>query len=169
MASTDPAIDVIDVFTTAMLEWFDPEQDVPPLGGGSTDVKFFAGDGALPSWSPGNGKCDPFLWVRLARRYRSESFPDQARHANMCGLPVAIVVEVGVGRCTSLSVKPNWPQIAKEAEYSLDDSWRIENVLCMASTRLRQNLSKLVALDTIAPYGPEGGIVAWTGLAYVQL
>lgn len=168
----DPASDVIDVFLTAMRDAFNPDSECPPAAGGSTVVRMFAGDGALPAWSPGDGCEGPFLWVRAANRYRSRlsEFPTAYvgdRGCRDADVTRVLAVEVGVGRCTSMELETDWDALAAEAEVSLEDSWRIERVLCTAGGRLRK-AGHAVATDTVAPYGPAGGIVAWTGLAYAQ-
>lgn len=179
-APVDPAIEVIDTFTTAMLHAFRPDDAVfPPVGGGSTDVRFFAGDGpALAAFDFHTGKSGgncktPFLWVRLARRYhfRPGAFPapivdTSEKCANAAR---AVNVEVGVGRCSvAAKERPTWDEYAAEGEISLDDSWRIGLALCMAAEALRTP-KRNVGIDTVNPYGPEGGIIAWVGSAYVQL
>lgn len=175
VSCVDPALAIIDAFTAAMLEAFAPEGDCPPLGGGSTQVRFFAGDGALPDWNPTGRGCDqPFLWVRADRRYRSmiaefpAAFVQDDRSCKQAAAVPVLAVEVGVGRCSSMEASPKWDKLAEEARVSLDDSWRIELVLGRIGCNLRTP-SRAVATDTIAPIGPEGGIVAWTGMAYVQI
>lgn len=175
MSCVDPALAIIDAFTAAMLEAFDPEGDCPPRGGGSTEVRFFAGDGALPDWNPTGRGCDqPLLWVRVDRRYRSRvaefpaAFVQDDRTCQQAGAVPVLAVEVGVGRCSSMEASPKWGVLAEEARVSLDDSWRIELVLSRIGCKLRSK-TRAVATDSIAPVGPEGGISAWTGMAYVQI
>lgn len=167
----DPASAVITVFIDLMRKVFGPDSSCPPDEPG-VDVRFFAGDGApLAAWDAhsSGGNCSaPFLWVRLMRRYRTAAFPAQTTEVNPCGLGRVAVVEVGVGRCAVVDLEPSWADYAREAEMSLDDSWRIETVLCAAAKRLN-NDGHRVGTDTIAPYGPEGGVVAWTGMAYVEI
>jgi len=173
-ACVDPASEIVTVFIAAMRGYFAPDSECPPDGGGTTAVRFFAGDGALPAWEPHGSGCDaPFLWVRAARRYRSKASKFPAAHVGdgPCGEADVIrvlAVEIGVGRCTSMTDTPNWDTLADEAEISLDDSWRIEQALCWATKKLRQP-NRAVATDTVEPFGPEGGIVAWTGMAFVQI
>lgn len=171
-ACTDPASGIIDAFTVALREVFDPASDCPPDGGGSTDVRFFAGDGApLAAWdahASGKHGCNaPFLWVRAMRRFRSLSFPAPTIATYPCDLPRVLAVEIGVGRCAVVDQQPSWSDYAVEAEVSLDDSWRVELALCRAAGALRA-AGYAVGTDTIAPYGPDGGVVAWTAVAYVQ-
>lgn len=174
-APHDPASDVINAFVTAMKAAFNPNDTVlPPLGGGSTHVRFFAGDGALPAWDPESSRERMFLWVRAANRYRSRGrdFPSATLQLGRCDNPEVfrvLAVEVGVARCTSMEDGCDWEQLATEAEISLDDSWRIEEALCMAANALKKtDRDRAVATDTVAPIGPEGGVIAWTGMAYAQ-
>ena len=165
---TDPASDLINTITRSLLLAFDPASQCPPLGGGSTTVRFFAGDGApLAAWEAHTaGGCDePFLWVRAMRRYRSAAFPNPTIDQSPCPLTVVVPVEVGVGRCAVVDLNPSWEDYAREAEVSMDDSWRIERAVCHAAGALAAAGGQ-VGTDTIAPYGPEGGIIAWTGVVY---
>lgn len=172
----DPAGLVVDAFITALRQGFDPASACPPVGGGSVVVRFIAGDGALPLFEPsGKGCREPFLWVRAAHRYRStqDRFPSAALGSPSSCADAAMVrvlaIEIGVGRCTSIGVDrtPQWDKIDREAEVSLDDSWRLEKVQCAVGGRLRRD-RKLCAHDTVAPAGPDGGLIAWTGMSYVQ-
>jgi hypothetical protein len=167
-----------------MLEVFDPASECPPDGGGSTDVRFFAGDSApsaaFNAYAAESDCGNPFLWVRVVKRYRLSSFtsrrrgdfPSPAVDANPCGAPRAVQIEIGVARCapSATSAAPTWAEYATEAEYSLDDSWRLELVLCRAMGTLRSSEkgSYDVGIDAIIPEGPEGGVMGWTALAYVE-
>ena len=169
---SDPAGEIVTAYTQALAEAFDPASVNPPIGGGGTEVRFFGGD-AIPmaAWDAhtnGGEDCDtPFLWVRVIRRYRSSVFPTQDVSVDSCGLPRVIALEVGVGRCATVEVNPSWQEYAVEAEISLDDSWRIELALCRAAALVR-GLGYSAGSGEVAPYGPDGGVVAWTGEAYVQ-
>lgn len=175
----DPAIHVVNVFTSCMRKAFNPADTLmPPVGGGSENVRVFAGEGpalaAFDAHTGGGRKCnEPFLWVRLARRYyfRPGQFPAPAVHtADRCDdRAMAAAVEIGVGRCSvSVKAKPTWEDYSGEAVISLDDSWRISLALCMAANELR-GPKRNVGLDSINPYGPDGGVIAQVGTAYVQL
>lgn len=166
----DPGSDIVNVFVTAMREAFDPASNCPPLGGGSTDVRFFGGE-ALPlsAWSQINCK-QPFLWVRVAQRFRTSEmkrFTTPSIEANPIGLRSVIAIEIGVGRCALTNAKPTWDQWAHEAEVSLDDSWRLDRAVCRAVGLLKP-LQAIAGKDAILPYGPDGGVIAWTGQVYVQ-
>lgn len=165
----DPATEVVAVAMGALREAFDPAGPCPPDGKGSTTVRFFASDGGLPFW---DSTCkEPFLWVRVQQRYRSTvgNFPSAFVADGSCGSSSirVLALELGVARCSSHEANPTWAKLEKEAEISLDDSWRIEKALCGIVSRLRSK-SRAVGTDSIAPTGPEGGVMAWTGVAYVQ-
>lgn len=168
----DPASEIVTAYTTALAEAFSPDSACPPDGGGSAVVRFFGGD-AIPmaAWdahSGGGEDCDnPFLWVRVLRRYRTSEFPNPDFSIDACNLPRVIALEVGVGRCSVVELEPSWDDYAAEAEVSLDDSWRIELALCRAAALVRA-LGYSAGSGEVAPYGPDGGVVAWTGEAYVQ-
>lgn len=175
VSAVDPAINVISVFVDAMRRAFNPDDTIaPPTGGGSKNVRVFAGDGVLPPSLIQATGCDtPLLWVRAAQRYLSEpkSFPSvRVRMPDECedtGFHT-LGVEIGVGRCSSMESGPTWDDLAAEADASLDDSWRLSLALDLAACDLRSKV-RAFAADTIAPYGPEGGVIAWTAVAYVQL
>lgn len=168
---TDPALEVVEAATLALLDWFNPDSVCPAKVGTTTDVRFFAGDGApLAAWdSHASQSCDhPFVWVRMMRRYRSRQFPNPTI-ATDCQLPRVVPVEVGVGWCAIVEEHPKWSTYAEEAAISADTAWRIEEALCQASGRLMHDDSgRAVGTDTIVPYGPEGGVIAWTGVLYAS-
>ncbi|MEU9805429.1 hypothetical protein [Mycobacterium sp. NPDC050853] len=171
----DSASDIVNVFISALRQGYDPSSRCPPP---EVDVvpavRFFASDGGVPkSWVPFLGcESGPFLWVRVAMRYRAriKDFPAAFTGGQTCAdadVKRVLGVEIGVARCTEMEAEPDWDTIAREAEISLDDSWRLETVLCAAAARLRRD-GYAVATDTIAPDGPDGGLIAWTGMAYVS-
>ena len=163
---SDPAIEIINTVSDALAAWFTPPgtDEVPP-------IRFFAGDGpALAAWdSHASGGCDqPFVWVLAQRRYRSQEFPHPTIDATPCGLTKVLALQVGVGRCVDTSEIPKWATYQAEAELSLADSFRIEQALCLSAQRLTAD-GFSVATDTLIPFGPEGGVVAWTAVIYVSM
>lgn len=169
---TDPASEIVSAVMEALRAAFDPASPCPPTGGGKTAVvRFFGGDGIpMAAWNAhtdGEGCDHPFLWVRVIRRYRTNNLPTPVIDTTACGLSRVIALEIGVGRCATVEISPSWQEYAAEAEVSLDDSWRIESALCYAAA-LNRKLGYSCATDAIAPYGPEGGVVAWTGTIYVE-
>ena len=175
----DPAIAILGGFVDAMKLAFNPDDAVAaPKGGGSKNVRLFAGEGALPPSlivSAGRGQCaEPLLWVRLALRYlsRDSQFPAVFEGATLCDdgdINPALAIEVGVGRCSTMDAEPEWDTLADEADISLDDSFRLTLAMNLARDRLtQQNHITAFATNTVVPYGPEGGTVSWTGMAHAQ-
>lgn len=167
----DGAREIVDIHMDALAELFSPNSPCPPAGGGQAMVRFFGGD-AIPmaAWNAHSqsGQClDPFLWVRVLRRYRTADFPGQTVSVDACTLPRVIQLEMGVGRCATVELEPSWQDYEAEAEVSLDDSWRMELALCRATAMVRK-AGYVAGSDAIEPYGPDGGVVAWTGVSYVQ-
>lgn len=161
----DPAASAVATVMQAMSETF------APATGDPYPVRFFAGDGpALAAWdSHASQSCaEPFLWVLAQRRYRSKTFPAPTIDTSACGLTRVISLQVGVGRCVDVSEVPKWDTYLAEATRSLGDSYRIEQALCRATKTLIGDGAE-VGTDTLLPYGPEGGVVAWTGVIYVSL
>jgi hypothetical protein len=169
---TDPAREVIEAVGAALKVAFPVTGEHQPEGGGSDLVRFMAGDTLpLAAWNAHTaGGCgDPLLWVRLMRRYRSKDFPAPSIEASSCGRPVALAIEVGVARCAVMDPEPHWDDYQREAIVSLDDSWRIEMALCHAAGCLKRDKNLNASTDTIVPFGPEGGVIAWSGVLYVHL
>lgn len=172
----DPASDVVTAFVNALRQHFDPASDCPPVGGGSAEVRLIVGDDGSPAvaWEERSDCKAPFLWVRVCRRFRSRTgaFPRAFEGARVCDAKDVfnvLEVEVGVARCVSTKLPASKQVRADEAEYSLDDSWRIERTLWVATCRLGRDDKRLVATDTVEVFGPEGGLTAWTGRAFVEI
>lgn len=173
----DGADCILNTVVCALRDWFTPDQVNPPLGGGTTTVRLFAGD-VIPTSlvdmhvnDPACGCTQPFVWVRLLRRYRSREFPQPYVGDDPCGTPVVIAVEVGIARCATLMQNTcTWAALETEAEVSLDDSRRIELALCRAAGQLKQSqCSDAVAIDSVLPHGPDGGVLGWVGTLYVRI
>ena len=174
---TDPVSEIVTVVMQAMRGMFDPDQECPPIGGGTTKVRFLATDAEAIPWDPQREKSgcrdSPFVWVRVGSRYLSTtpSFPEAfVRDRGRCSaedLARVVPVEVGVARCVSVKEPPNLDTVESESEIALDDSWRIEGALTVAVRELRTD-ERAVATDTVAAIGPAGGMLSWTGVVYVQ-
>lgn len=163
------AIEVVTAARDAMLEFFGPRDTAPAIVGTVDTVRLFAGDGIpLAAWNSIQGCGDVFAWVRVVRRYRTRAFPTPTIDTSPCGLLKAVAVECGVASCASMEESPRWTDYEREAVESLDTAWRIEEALCMASKRLLRadDSERLTGVDTITPYGPDGGVLAWTGILY---
>lgn len=169
----DPAMAIVDALTDALTDAF-TGTTCPPLVGNVEIVRFFAGDGApLAAWdSHVTQGCDvPFVWVRAMRRYLSHEFPAPAVDISPCldGVIRVLAVEAGVGWCAAVDQTPSWDEYAAEAAASMDASRRIEIALKHAACALKaENDGVLVGRDALAPYGPEGGVIAWTGVLYAS-
>lgn len=170
----DPASDVVTHVIAILRDRFDPDGPCPPEGGGTTEVRFLVGDAESPgaAWAQRPDCKGPFLWVRVGRRYRSHpsTFPkDYVANRNCQNADAVRVleVEVGVARCVSMDAKPKRDKLDDEAEISFADSRRIEQVLTCIAQQLGSK-QRAVATDSVAVFGPEGGVTAWSGLAYIQ-
>lgn len=174
--SVDGASCILNGVICALREAFTSESSYPPIGGGTDRVRVFAGEAApLSAVDMHINECgcgnDPFIWVRLMRRYRTRTFPQPYVGEDPCGSPTAVAIEVGVARCAAMYEEGcDWTAYEAEAEVSLDDSWRIDLALCRAAATLKKSgCSDAVAMDAVVPYGPEGGVIAWTGTLYVRV
>ncbi|ABD58138.1 hypothetical protein PBI_COOPER_21 [Mycobacterium phage Cooper] len=169
---TDPAMEVVGAVTTTLTEFFRPDQQCPPMIGSTTNVRFFAGDGApLAAWDShvSQGCDEPFVWVRAQRRYRSKTFPNPTVEVGNCKLLKVMPVEVGVAWCAVVDQEPRWSDYAKEAAVSMDTAWRMEEAMCAAARQLvADDSERLVGSDILNPYGPEGGVIAWIGTLYAS-
>lgn len=174
----DPAAAIIEAARAALTETFtgDGTTTKVPLVGNVAAVRFFAGDAPpMAAWDSHVTKgCDtPFVWVRAMRRYRSLEFPQPSINTKPCTADVTRVmpVELGVGWCAVTDQEPSWAEYDTEASTSLDVSRRLEVALCKAARALTlgpDNDGRLVGTDTIVPYGPEGGVIAWTTVLYAS-
>lgn len=172
----DGADCILNKVICALREAFTATSSHPPLGGGTDRVRVFAGEAPplsavdmhLDDCGCGN---DPFVWVRLTRRFRTAVFPQPYVGDNPCGTPRAVAIEIGVARCAAVFQEGcDWTAYESEAEVSLDDSARIELALCRAAALMkRDECSDMVALDAVVPYGPEGGVIAWIGTLYARV
>ena len=172
----DPALDVVDAFIAALLKVFNPtpaNSAEAPLGGGTTTVRFVAGNTVpLALWdahAQGTNCREPFVWVRVVSSFHSRAIPAATVTVGNCDLPEVLRIEIGVARCSSLGYDDgtvDWDAQRLEAEYSMDDRRRINLAMCVAKRRLKNHA---VALDTLVPQGPDGGIYAWAGTAFVGL
>jgi len=161
----DPTVEILGVVMQALSDMYGPDTDFPPEEF-VTVVHLVAGEG--PAVAQIDPRCEsPFLWVRLMRRFRTESFPDAAVSPTPCRLPRAVAIELGVGRCAVLEQEPSFDDFENEAVVSLEDSWRIECALSTAARRLGEE--RAVAVDAVEPFGPEGGVIGWTAALYAAL
>lgn len=171
-ACNDPVSDVINYFVTALRSAYDPAGPCPPDGLTEIPlVQLFAGDGPpMASFDAhtNNPGCDvPFIWIRLANRYWSSEFPAPVTGSVNCALIEVAAIEVGVAWCALTTQYPTPDQYATQAEQSLDHSWRLSRAVCGATGKLRKD-THMTGLDTLSPYGPEGGVLGWTTTVFVS-
>jgi hypothetical protein len=156
-------IDIVVAAQTAMLKAFNPTDAIqPPLGGGSEMCRVIIGAAvALELWDAhavGTNCKEPFMWVRLHRRFHSQQFPAPVIDTTTCTLPEVVELEIGIGRCSKVSEVIDWKNQALEGAVALDDSWRMSLAACL----FRDILSTQdVGIGTTNPFGPEGGVVGW--------
>lgn len=154
-----------------LMEFFGPDAAVKAKVGTVNEVRLFAGDGIpLAAWNSIQGCGDVFVWVRIVRRYRTRTFPTPTIDSAPCSLTKALALEVGVASCASMEESPRWEDYAREADEAMDTAWRLEEALCVMSKRLKtgegEDAERLTGTDTVTPYGPDGGVLAWTGILY---
>lgn len=170
----DPSFSVITTLMTVVRAVMDPDSEYPPVGGGTTKVHLVSGEGA--AWDPMAGRygdeddtdqCpNPFVWVRLVSRYRSTNFPEATVQAGCAGVSV-LAMEVGIGRCVDIDAAVDWKTTAIEAEWGLDDAFRLDKIACVTAGQLGNKA--LVAFDPAVPEGPEGGGIVWTTTIYIGI
>ena len=172
----DPVLPAIGIVMGALQDAYSPASSFPPVKGTDT-VHFFAGQAAatavwnpsaaaLTDWADTSGCEEPFLWVRLDTRYHAGVLPNHVVETT-CDTPRAVAVEVGVGRCAVIDLQPSWDDYDTEAALSLEDSWRLECAKRAAAARLRA-ANYIVALEDVVAFGPEGGIIGWSGMIHIQ-
>lgn len=179
----DKAVRVLGLVVEHLGQWFDPAREVPPLGGGTENVWVLAGETVVPPpWlvggdddEPSCADCGPYLWVRLARRWRTGGsspgraavFPDEAASAG-CGSRRAITIEVGIARCHPLDGTPQ--ELEQHAAIQWDDGWRLDAALCAAMRRAEEvQAATETTIGGGEPWGPEGMVTAWLQTANAQL
>lgn len=168
----DLAVTVIGLAVTRLGEFFSPEAAVPPLGGGTEVVNVVAGEIVTPPEWVGTGSddctgCGPWLWIRLARRWRTEEFPIEAVTGS-CGLHKAITIEAGIARCHPLTNDPTESQELAAVQW--DDSWRLDLALCAAMQDAeREGIAINTGLGAGEVYGPDGLVIASLQTAHAQL
>jgi hypothetical protein len=170
----DPSFAIITDTLAVVRAVMRPDSDYPPVGGGTTQVQLVTGEG--PAWDPLAGRygeegddaqCpNPFVWVRLVSRYRSTNFPEATVIAG-CGGVAVLALEIGIGRCVSIEADVDWTVIANEAEWGLDDAFRLDKIACVLVGYLKDRA--MVAYEPAVPEGPEGGGIVWSITVYVGI
>ena len=171
----DQAIVALGLVAEQMRCVFSEAQTTPPLGGGTEHVRFFAGEG-MPAvaWAGHLSSCGcegPLLWMRVVRRFRTSELPDErpGTRDTGCPEPMAITIETGVMRCAVMDAEPTWEQWDHEAQVQLDDSFRLDRALVRAADKIEQTVAYSTLVAAGEPYGPEGGVIAWSQWLHIQL
>lgn len=162
---------IVSAARDSLLAAFNPADAIqPPDGGGSGVCRVIAGNAiALELWEAHavGSKCqEPFLWVRVRRRFRTDKFPTPTIDVTNCTTPEVVELEIGIGRCTKISERVDWKQQQIEAHISLDDSWRMGLAACLFRDKLP---NQDVGVGTTNPYGPEGGVVGWITTLFASI
>ena len=177
---TDPALPLLVHTTEALATLFGPSDDCPPLIGSTENVRTIAGDGLpLEAWDAhkgggrkGGGCAEPFIWQRVRRRYRSTNFPHPAISTSPCAALRVIELELGVGWCAEIGSERGqvaWERLDAEATKSMDVAWRLEEALCLAAKKISDDEEgRHTGTDTLVPYGPDAGVIAWSGILYAS-
>lgn len=182
MSNPNYTITVLGLVEEQLLRFFHPAPTapaVPPLGGGTETVWQLAGDYIAPPPWVGIGEddepvdlagCDPYLWVRLAGRWRqgqSQNMTASAATIPKCGQARGITIEAGIARCYPNDGTPE--ELRHHALVLADDSWRIDLALCAAMAAAEANqVAKETGIGVGAPIGPEGLVLTWAQAAYAQ-
>lgn len=176
--SGDPIEDVIVHLIRAMRSAFNPLAATPPRGGGTDVVRFFAGDSVpLAAWNAHSSECDcgePFAWVRLIQRYRTDpnSFPapDIRARSKGCGKLRAAEIEIGIARCAVTDPDVDWKAYENEAMVNLDDSRRLDAAACRAlNCAVNDDDAIKTSIGPVVTNGPQGAVIAVVGTVWVML
>lgn len=120
---------------------------------------------ALDGFSTEYGQdCEGLVWVTVLRQFRSDPFPTEVYDARACAAPRALLVQLGVARCSSTMTDdgsaPDPTVVQEEAIRGLDDVGRLDRAVCAAAARLLDQGAILAwAPDAVEPVGPEGGVI----------
>lgn len=122
----------------------------------------------------GTGECEGLVWLTVLRRYRTSEFPVESFESGNCSQPRAVLVQLGVARCSATMTDdggpPNPDDVHMEAIRGLDDSARLDRALCAAADLLdEQGMISGWAADAAEPVGPEGGVITWVQQAAFRL
>lgn len=170
----DPAVTILGYVVESLRLAFDPKSATPPLGGGTPSIRLVGGDGIPQAYfHPYReaGCSEPLVWVRLVRRYYTELLPEESgRTTTGCARPAALTVEAGVLRCSTMDPDPPWTDIEREALTQLDDGYRVDAAMRRAMKCARdEHRAHDTYLSPGEPWGPHGGVIAWTQWVHVQV
>lgn len=111
-------------------------------------------------------ECEGLVWGTVLRRYRTTDFPGEQFESSNCDAPRAILIQVGVARCSVAmddhGNPPTQERMQWEAIRGLDDAGRLDSALCKAGGMLTERgIINGWAVDSSEPMGPDGGVVSW--------
>lgn len=141
-------------------------EDAPPLGGTVAEIEHRPGsDVALDGLMDGN--CPGIVWVNCHRIYTTTEFPAETDNPRPCTGQTAAVIQIGAARCCATVDDRGYPpaaaQMEQDALVGLDDAHRLKVAACKAIRQARDlDLIDDAVQSALEPYGPQGGILAWT-------
>lgn len=169
-------IAVIGLVMECMREVFD-NKDRMPLGGLTGPPEHRGGllvaiDGF--NERGGESDCASLAFVNVLKRYRADNFPNEAGASTNCKGTKAVVIQVGVARCSVAldehGEPPSRDVTEREALVLQDDADRLDQALCMAVTRGEdKDLISQAIINSWEPVGPEGGILTGVQTITIEL
>lgn len=145
-----------------------------PLGGHTPSIQHRGGllvpiDGF--SDNPDSDDCSSQAFVNVLRRWRTTQFPAESGDVAPCGGSRAVLVQMGVARCSVALDHDGNPPSEERMEYEalvlLDDADRLDAAVCWANAQLDDaGIIDAAVINAWEPVGPEGGIL--TGLLTVS-
>lgn len=167
------AVAIVAQVMAGMRRYF-VDSDPAPLGGVTPPIEHRGGLlVALDGFSdqPDTEDCTSVAYVNVLRQWRTTSFPNESGDVAPCGGSRALLLQVGVSRCSqALDYEGNPPtpeRMEHEALVLLDDADRLYAAVCWANKQLDdEGLIDAAIINAWEPVGPEGGIL--TGLLTVS-
>lgn len=166
-------VEVVGTIIEAMRTQFTSDAATEPLGGAVPTIEHRPGaDVALDGLEYEN--CAGIVWVNVLRMFRTTEWPQESDSMSACRGTLAVVVQVGAARCVSTVDSSGFPptpeDMERDALVGLDDAVRLERALCIAARWLEQRgIGNGSVVGSSEPYGPAGGVLAWTKTLNVQL
>lgn len=114
---------------------------------------------------PGDEDCPTLAFVNVLRQWRTTEFPGETSAVTPCGGVRAVLIQVGVARCSMAmddDGNPPSPQrMEQEALTLLDDAERLGLAICRATRAAEEDdLIDASVVHAWEPVGPEGGILS---------
>lgn len=169
-------VQLMGLVLCAMRHEFNNE-DNRPLGGLTGEPQHRGGllipiDG-FPE-SPSEEDCAVMAFTNVLRRWKTTNFPGESGDVRPCGGSKAVLIQIGVARCSMAMDENGEPPPAerteREALVLLDDSDRMDRVMCRVVKLAEEaNLIDSAVVHAWEPLGPEGGILTGLLTASFQL